>query len=41
MPKRVIWASVAFGMPDRDIWALRTFDEVGERSKDELRERLS
>src|SRR6266403_1026714 len=33
MPKRAIWASVAFSMPDWDIWALRTFDGIDKCSK--------
>jgi len=33
--------SVAFGMPNQDIWVLRTFDGFDERLEDELRERLS
>src|SRR6266404_75385 len=41
MPRRVIWASVAFGMPDRDIWVLRAFDGIDEHSRDELRRRPS
>ncbi len=41
MPETVIWVSVAFGMPNREIWVLRTLMDLDECLEDELRERLS